>query len=208
MAIESQGTTLEISTGTGGAKTITDVTLGAITEITSAAHGLSEGDVVTFASIGGTTELNTVTAMLIGVETNSFFVDIDSSGYGAYTSGGTATPVTYTEVGEIVDWDGPGGSASEIDTTHLGSSAKEYIIGLADEGTFTFSLNADFSDTGQQACRTARANRTSNTYKVTYSDSTYQTFTGYCMSFSTSGGVDDKVNASITLRISGTVTTT
>lgn len=208
MAIESQGTTLEISTGTGGAKTITGITQGAICEVTSAAHGLSEGDVVTFASITGMTELNGYTYMIIGTETNSFFIDVDTTGYTAYSSGGTATPVTYTEVGEIVDWDGPGGSAAEIDTTHLGSTAKEYIIGLADEGTFSFNLNCNFTDTGQTACRTARANRTSNTYKVTYSDSTYQSFTAYCMQFSTSGGIDGKVDGSISLRISGAVTTT
>lgn len=208
MAIESQTTTLEIETGTGSAKTITAITLGAITEVTSTAHGLSAGDVVTFASITGTTELNGTTAMIIAVEANSMFFAVDSSGYTAYTSGGTATPVTYTNVGEIVDWDGPGGSASVIDVTHLSSTAKEKLMGLMDEGQFSFNLNNVFSDTGQQACRTARTARTLKGFRLTYSDSTVQTWDAFVLSFSTSGGVDDKVNGSITLEISGAVTTT
>lgn len=208
MAIESQTTTLEIATGTGGAATITGVTLGAITEITATAHGFSVGDVVALASIGGTTDLNGTSHMIIAKETNSFFINVDSSGYSAYTSGGTATPNTYTNVGEIVDWDGPGGSASVIDTTHLSSTAKEKLMGLMDEGQFSFNLNNVFSDTGQQACRTARTARTLKGWRLTYSDSTVQTWNGYCLAFSTSGGVDDKVNGSITVEISGAVTTT
>ena len=51
--ISAQGSTLQISTGTGGAKTITAITVGNPTIITSAAHGLSNGDVVTFASLTG-----------------------------------------------------------------------------------------------------------------------------------------------------------
>lgn len=208
MAIESQSTTFQIETGTGGAKTITGITLGAVTKVTSTAHGLSAGDVVTFASITGTTELNGTTAMIIATETDEMYFDIDSSSYSSYTSGGTATPVTYTSVGEIVDWDGPGGSASVIDATHLSSTAREKLMGLMDEGQFSFNLNNVFSDTGQAACRTARANRTQKGFKLTYSDGTVQTWDGYVLSFSTSGGVDDKVSGSITVEISGAVTTT
>jgi hypothetical protein len=208
MAIESQGTTLEISTGSGVAKNITGVTLGAITKITSTAHGLAAGDVVAFASIGGTTELNGVKVMIVAVETNAFYVRINSTGYGAYTSGGTATPQTYTAVGEIIDWDGPGGSASVIDKTHLLSSAREKMIGLADEGQFNMSLNCSFTDVGQQAARAARAARAQRGFRVTYSDATVQTFMGYVLTFSTSGGVDDKVNAAITIEIDGAVATT
>ena len=207
MALESQGTTLEIATGSGGAKTITGVTLGAITKIASTAHALAVGDVVTFASIVGTTELNGQTAMLTAVETDAFYVAINSTAYTAYTSGGTATPVAYTAVGEINDWDGPGGSASVIDTTHLGSTAREKLMGLMDEGQFSFSLNNVFSDTGQQACRTARTARTLKGFRLTYADATVQTWNAYVLQFATSGGVDDKVNGSITLEISGAVAT-
>ena len=50
-AISAQGTTLQLSTGTGGAKTITGVVVGNPTILTSAAHGLANGDVVALAAL-------------------------------------------------------------------------------------------------------------------------------------------------------------
>lgn len=207
MAVESQGTTFEIGTGSGGAQTITGITLGAITKVTSSAHTLAAGDVVTFANVGGTTQLNGQTAMVTAVETNAFFVGINSVGYTAYTSGGTATPVTWSEVGLVTDWDGPGGSASVIDTTHLKSAAREKLMGLMDEGQISFTLNWDTDDTGQAACRTARAARTLKDFRVTYTNDAVQTFSGYVLSFPSSGGVDGKVEGNITVEISGAVAT-
>ena len=206
-AIETQGTTLEVSSGSGVAKNISAISLGAITEITSNSHGLSVGDYGTFASIVGTTGLNGLSAMVIAVETNSFFVAIDSSAMTAYDSAGTFTPATYTEVGEIIDFDGPGGSGSVIDATHLGSSAREKIMGIPDEGQFTFGLNRVFSDAGQQVLAAARMARTEKDFRVTYMDGTVQTFAGYVLQFSSSGGVDDKINGSVTIEITGEVST-
>ncbi len=206
-AIESQGTTLEIETGTGGTKTITGISLGAITEVTAVGHGLSVGDVVTFASIVGTTQLNGVSAMVIAKETDALFFNIDSSGYTAYDSGGTATPVTYTEVSEITDFDGPGsGQATVYDVTHLSSTRKEKRMGLPDEGQVTFSINYLPGDTGQVAARTARNNRAEKGYRVTLSDGTVATFDAYCLSIGPSGIVDGKVAGKITLEITGEVT--
>ena len=208
MAMESQGTILKIETGAGEVKNITGITLGAITKIQSVAHGLPIGDVVIFDGIGGAAEFNGQKTMITAVETDSFYVGINSIGYTPYTSGGTATSVAYTEIGEVIDWEGPGGSASVIDKTHLASTAKEKMIGLRDEGQFTFSLNAAFGDLGQQAIRASRNARSLKGYKITYSDSTVQSFDGYALEFSTSGGVDDKVNASATIEITGEVATT
>jgi hypothetical protein len=205
MAIESQGTSFEIETGSGTPETIVGITLGAVTKIEATAHALSKGDVVTFASIGGTVELNGLTAMVTATETNFFYVNIDSTGFGAYTTGGTATPNAFTAVGEVVDWDGPGGSASVIDTTHLKSEAREKLVGLMDEGQFTISMNLVPDDAGQQACKQARRDRARKAMRLTYSDESVQTWNGYVLGFSSSGGVDDKANGSITIEIDGPV---
>ena len=206
-AFASQGITLEIETGSGVAKNITGVTLGAITEVTSTSHGMAVGDVVTFASIGGTTALNSQVAMIIGVETNSFFVAIDSSGYGAYTSGGTATPATYTAIGEVLDFSGPGGQAAVIDVTNLSSTRKEKLMGLPDEGQFTFNLNLDPADTGQLAAKASRNAQTELGYRLSLTDTgtTILTWDAYCLAFNIAGGVDKQVTASITLEITGEV---
>ena len=52
-AISAQGSIVQIATGSGGAKTITGVAVGNPTILTSAAHGFSNGDVVTFAALTG-----------------------------------------------------------------------------------------------------------------------------------------------------------
>lgn len=211
MAIEAQGTTLSIETGTGGAKTITGVAVGYPTIITGTAHALTAGSVVALSLFTGADAalLNGQSTVVLYVTTNTFAVGIDTTGKTISDNSGAAraTPVAYTAIGEIIDFDGPGGSASVIDKTHLTSTAKEKMIGLRDEGQFTFSLNAAFDDTGQTAFRASREARSRKHYKVTYSDDTVQSFYGYALNFSTSGGVDDKVNASATVEIDGEVTT-
>ncbi len=111
-------------------------------------------------------------------------------------------------VGEVVDFSGPGGSASVIDATHLGSTAKEKLMGLPDEGQFTFNLNLDPQDEGQGDLRDARIARSKNTYLLTLSDGTTLSFDGFCLEFSIAGGVDALVSASCTIEITGPVTWT
>jgi len=208
MAIVSKGFKLEIENSTTDAATLTGVTLGAITEIAATAHGLAKGDVGTFASIVGTTDLNGVEAMVIAVEDDAFFLDIDSSGYDAWASGGTFTPATYTEVGEITDWDGPSASTAVIDITNLQSSYKAKMAGMVDEGQLSATLTWDLDDSGQLAVRTAMAAQSLKGWKLTYSDTSYQTFDGYAIAMSSSGTIDDKVVGNITIEISGEVSTT
>lgn len=114
----------------------------------------------------------------------------------------------FTTIAEITDFDGPGGSASEIDATSLDSTAREFLVGLKDEGQFTFNCNLVPSDTQQQGLRSDRDNRTLRNFKIILTDAanTTLTFAAYVMGFSISGSVDAKVDASITLRISGPVT--
>lgn len=209
MALASQGAVFSITTGSGSAKDITAITLGAITEVTAVAHGFSAGDVVTFAAIVGTTELNGVSAIIIAKEADALFFGIDSSAYTAYTSGGTATPVTYSVVGEVTDWDGPGGAAAVFDVTHLTSTAKEKMTGLMDEGQITLTMNYVPTDTGQLAVTAARITRAATNCKLVFPDlTTTQAFSARVVEFSSSGGLDGKIVGSITLEISGQVTLT
>lgn len=72
--------------------TITAIALGAITTITAAYHAYSVGDQVYFSGILGTVELNgKIGRVLSIVDTASFTVDINSTGFTPFTSdtGGT-----------------------------------------------------------------------------------------------------------------------
>jgi hypothetical protein len=94
------------------------------------------------------------------------------------------------------------GNASNLESTF-----KEKLIGLPDEGQFSFDINLDPDDTVHTAIRTARRNRTLCEFKVTLTDSTPKQviFFGYVMGFSIAGGVDQIVKASITIEIDGEV---
>ena len=140
---------------------------------------------------------------------DTYAIGIDTTGQTITdnTDAATATPVAFTEIGEVVTFDGPGGSANMYETTHLGSTAKEKQMGLPDEGQFTMSINWDQAgDAGQQAAAAARIARTAKNFRVTYSDASTATFDAYVLGLASSGGVDDKVAGSLTLEITGVVT--
>ena len=206
MSIESQGTKLEISGTSGSEVTVCTPEAGNPTIFTKESHGLSDGDVVTISGVTGShaADLNKVWVVKY-TTANTFAVDCDSTGFTGMGSAAVATPLEWLEIGEVTDWDGPGGSATMYETTHLRSEAKEKKIGLMDEGQLTLSINWKPSDNGQQAARTARANRTEKSFRLTYTDNSKATFDGYVIGMSSSGGVDNKVSGSITIEINGSV---
>lgn len=130
---------------------------------------------------------------------------IETQGF-KFEIGNADSPLTYTEVKEVKNFQAFDGSAQEIDVTHLQSSGKEWKMGLQDFGGVQVDVNHLPSDTGQQAMRTAKGNRTIQDFKITFSDSTTATFRGYVLSNPLSGGVDAVVEGSFNIRVSGSVT--
>ena len=110
-------------------------------------------------------------------------------------------------IGEVVSFNGPGGSASIIDVTHLGSTRREKRMGIADEGQLSFDVNLVPGNAGQIALRTDRDSRTEREVILTLTDATNTTltFNAYCTQFSIQGSVDNKIQASVTLEITGEV---
>src|SRR6188768_3061383 len=96
---EGRGTIIQIGDGTAGAsKTVSGWTVSSgVATITSTAHGLSTGDVVLLASIGGMTGLDDY-FLIDKVDANSFKV-YNGGISGTYTSGGTAVSQNTTGSG-------------------------------------------------------------------------------------------------------------
>jgi hypothetical protein len=116
---------------------------------------------------------------------------------------------TFAAIGEVISFDGPGGSASLIDVSHLGSTAKEKRKGLKDNGQFTMVVNKIFNNAGQVAVSAAQDENDPYNIKVTYPDGTIHDFKALVMEFKiTGGGVDDVLRGNITLEITGPVTET
>lgn len=144
--------------GTGGsAKNITAAAAGYPTILTSSAHGLSNGDIVSIASITGTmgtdatNGLNGKSFVVKNVTTNTFAIEANTVGL-TYTSGGTSTPSAWTQVKELKGINPSNATVSKLDATDLDSEAMEYMAGLPDQGTLTFDINVLESDPGQAAC--------------------------------------------------------
>jgi hypothetical protein len=206
-AISAQGTTLSIGTGTGAAKTITGIVVGNPTIITSVAHALNNGDVVTLAGLTGADAglLNSNTYSVRNITTNTFAVYVDTTGK-TITAAGTATPVTFTAVANIKDFSGFDGSASEIDVTNLSSTAKEFRLGLTDPGQFTFNIDYDNTNAGHVALRSKQVSGALSNFSMTLPNSNVITFSAYVKKFSLAGGVDAVAKTACDLRISGAIT--
>ena len=132
---------------------------------------------------------------------------LESQGMTIAVSDG-ASPEVYTTIPEVSDISGPDGSATEIDATDLSSTAKEFKIGLKDEGSVSLSINYIPANTVHSTLRTARNNRTLKNYRITFTDSpqTTWTFAAYVLSMPISNSVDGKTEATVGLRISGAIT--
>lgn len=101
---------------------------------------------------------------------------------------------------------GPGGSASIIDSTTLGSVAKRKRTGLRDEGQLTFTINYLNSNAAHQALRAYRAANTRAPIELEFSDGVVWSLSGFVLSFQLSGAVDGLVEASVGIEIDGEIT--
>jgi hypothetical protein len=203
--LDSQGTTLSITTGSSGSA-VTGLTpaAGNPTIFTKAtAHGLSNGDLVTIAAVEGDNadDLNT-TWLVENVSSDglTFSVAHDSTGYTSMGTAATATPLEWATVGTIIDHNiNP--TRSERDQTKLSDTKRIVKAGLLAEGPWTFNLQWDHDDTGLNAVVAAfEANTATLGFKITYSDDETATIeNASVLSYSKGGGIDEDVSGSITV---------
>ncbi|WP_130470645.1 phage tail tube protein [Candidatus Magnetaquicoccus inordinatus] len=210
-AISAQGSTLSIGTASGSANNITAVSLTNPCRVTlqSSVSGLSVGDVVAIADITGTTQLNGRTFVVEYIESANKIITlagVDALAYTAWSSGGTVTPTTLTEITEVQSFSGFDGASSEIDVTNLSSTAKEFVAGLADSGNVSVEMNGYLDDPGQIALAAAQTSGALKKFKLELPDGHTATFSAFVKSFSASGGVDQTFKRSASLRLSGPVT--
>lgn len=123
--------------------------------------------------------------------------------------GNGASPEVFSTISEIKTFSGPTGSAAVIDVTDLSSTAKEKRMGLADEGQLSFTINYIPDNTQHSLLRTQRASREETNFKMVFTDdspSTTWSFSAFVTGFAVSGAVDNVVEATVTLEITGSIT--
>ena len=119
----------------------------------------------------------------------------------------------FTAIDQLTSIDGPSETVNQIDTTHLSSTAKEYIGGLEDGGEVSGTMYYAANNAQHQQLRTAKDAQTLTAFRLELNDAISATVTRIAFSaivtaFSFSFGVDQPVGASFTLKISGAVTIT
>jgi len=127
----------------------------------------------------------------------------------AITSNGTTFSYDGGDVSDVLSISAPSVSVATIDTTNLGAVHRTFIAGTIDSGEVSLEIMYDpNSDTDIEDAwdNTATAAPVSKTCVVTFSDSATYTFSAIITAFSTSVAIDDKVTASLTLKITGAVT--
>ena len=101
------------------------------------------------------------------------------------------------------------GAATEIDTTTLCSAAKEFVMGIKDEGTMTFAVNYDPADVGQKRLQYLRDNQEVGAFRMTLTDVGSETWTwsGYVTSAPLGDVTPDTVYTMVySIRITGAIT--
>ncbi len=122
---------------------------------------------------------------------------------------GTTLKIGTTAIAEILDVSGPSLSMDTIDVTHHASPEawREYVAGLLDAGEVSFDINyvptAATHKNASGGLLYLLATRASQAFTLTFPDATAWTFNGFVTGFEPSAPVDDKLSASITIKLTG-----
>ena len=110
---------------------------------------------------------------------------------------------TFSKIGQVTNIGAPSGEANDIDTTHLESTAKEYLTGLPDNGNIEISMNAVSSDAGHLELIDALDAQERRWLKITWSNGDVWHIQALVKKYTWSAGVDAKIEAAASFRTSG-----
>jgi hypothetical protein len=119
------------------------------------------------------------------------------------------SPTSYVVVGNARQIEFDNGTSAKVDMTNLTSDWKEFLLGLPDPGSLTFTVDTNFGDAGQAALRSARINRTRCDFQVALPSGTTPTASmqGFVCKFPvTVGGVDQPVQTAVECYLTGPIT--
>lgn len=159
------------------AKTITNISSAVQANVSSTAHGFSNGDQVYIAGVGGMTQVNGKVFTVSDVLVNQFKIKylngdyVDSTGFGAYTSGGTArklyevaTPYADTDLFDLKFAQ----SGDVLTLTHPDYAPRELKRLAEDSWTLTtISFAATISAPGTPSLTKSSNGKTKYSYRVT-----------------------------------------
>ena len=124
-------------------------------------------------------------------------------------------PTVYTTLAGVTNLDVPAAETDDIDVTALDSSAKEFIQGLGDGGTLTFTLNLRKATSGsapwvasQTAFEAYAGDTITHGFKITFpgSSTVVYSFSGQVKKFAIAGvSATSAATAEVSIKISGAI---
>ena len=130
-------------------------------------------------------------------------IGISATAPTAYTKTGWEA-ATFTTVGEITDLGEFGREYTKVEHKPLATRATQKRKGSYDEGSISLGLGLDNKDAGQILMKTASQSDSDYYFCITLPTGDKYFFPAQVMSFKTNvGSVDNIVNASVTLEITG-----
>ena len=121
--------------------------------------------------------------------------------------GDDASPEVYTALAEVIGLSGPGLSMDTVEATHTESAnaAKEYIAGLIDAGELSIDANFLPANATQTGVISDWQNRTTRNFQIVWPDTANTTwsFTGFITNFEPASPIEDRMTASITIKLTG-----
>lgn len=124
---------------------------------------------------------------------------------------GTLLKIGTDTVAEVIDIEGPGMTKDAVEDTHLTSTNRwrTYLSGMRDGGEVTFDVNFLPVDTTQEAVEDSFLGNTASAFSLTWTDSgaTVWSFNALVTGLSPRASIDEPLRASISLKITGAVTT-
>lgn len=128
----------------------------------------------------------------------------------AITSNGTTFSYNSIAIGDVLSISTPSVSVATIDTTGIADVFRTFLGGTIDSGEMSVEIMYDPNSTAGTVLEaewesTASAAPTAKECVITFSDSSAYTFSAVLIGFSSSIALDDKVTASVSLKVSGSI---
>lgn len=116
-----------------------------------------------------------------------------------------ADPGAFDTIAEVMEITPPNQQSDDIEVTHYKSPGKkrEFIQGLTDPGEMTFGINWIPSDATDVILQALKASGAKRDMKITWPNGVVWTFNGYIKGFEPTAPIDDRMTATITVRVSG-----
>jgi hypothetical protein len=129
-------------------------------------------------------------------------------GYGAsFERGDGGSPESFAAISEVVSITPPAPEEEQIDASHLKSpdAYREFISGLTDPGECTFEMNFIPGGASFPLLRADRDAKVKRNYRIVFPDTpnSIVTFAAKVTTIAPEVPLDDKMSASVTLKVSG-----